>query len=301
MFKLIRSYSQPLSHIPTAGFATANIKAIKQRMKSIVSIEKITKAMKMVAASKMRIDLARLERGKNFGLNTINTVFANESYLQKKKTPIIAKRSLLVPITSDRGLCGGINSGIIREIKSLIVSNRAGFKIFSIGEKGTVALLRPCPDLLYQSVSELTYPLNYTLVASIAHHITVAAEDCERIVIVYNEFKSAISSVIRHAELMPRKQFINQFKYVTRHDTEEPEKDFSKHYFFELYTSGQLYNSLLHNAASEQSARMNAMENASKNAKEILEKLKLKYNTMRQSKITMELVEIISGAAAAGL
>ena len=302
MFKVIRNFQkQQLIKTPNASFSSANIKQIKLRMKSITSIEKITKAMKMVAASKMRIDLGRLERGKNFGVSTVNTVLANESYLQKKKQPINVKRTLLVPITSDRGLCGGINSGIIREIKATVLSNRAGYKIFVIGEKGTTALIRPCPDLLYQSVSEINYPINYTVVASIAHQISSASEDCERIVVVYNEFVSAIASVIKKLELNPKKQFDNQFKYVTRHDTSEPEKEFAKQYFYELYTSGQLYHAMLHNAASEQSARMNAMENASKNAKEILEKLRLNYNKVRQSKITMELVEIISGAAAAGI
>jgi len=138
-------------------------------MKSIGSIGKITKAMKMVAASKMRIDLGRLDKGKNFGVTTVNTLFANESYLQKKRQPIAVKKTLIVPITSDRGLCGGINSGIIREVKTTVLGNRAGYKIFSIGEKGTTALLRPMPDLLYQSVGEINYPINFTVVASIAH------------------------------------------------------------------------------------------------------------------------------------
>jgi len=79
------------------------------------------------------------------------------------------KKTLLVPITSDRGLCGGINSGIVREIKATIGKDRTSYKIFSIGEKGTTALLRPYPDCLYQSVSEINYPINYTVVASIAH------------------------------------------------------------------------------------------------------------------------------------
>jgi F-type H+-transporting ATPase subunit gamma len=299
MFKILKNYNvtKKLVAQPEANFG-ANIKQIKQRMKSIFSIEKITKAMKMVAASKMRIDLGRLDRGKNFGVHTVNTIFANESYLQKKKSPVNVKRTLLVPITSDRGLCGGINSGIIREIKATIVTHRAGYKIFVIGEKGTSALLRPAPDLLYQSVSEINYPINFTVVASIAHQISAASEDCENIVVVYNQFKSAIQSIIKKLELLPRKQFDLQFRYVVRHDVSEPEKDFSKQYFYELYTAGQLYHAMLHNAASEQSARMNAMENASKNAKEILEKLRLNYNKARQGKITQELCEIISGASA---
>jgi len=97
---------------------------------------------------------------------------------------------------------------------------------------------------------------------------------------------------------MNRKNFVGIFKHVVRHDTEEPDKDFSKHYYYDLYISGQFYHAMLQNAAAEQSARMNAMENASKNAKEMLQKLSLNYNKARQAKITMELCEIISGANA---
>lgn len=275
-----------------------NEKALKLRMKTIGSIGKITKAMKMVAASKMRGDLARLDRGKNFGVKTVQSILANESYLQKKKTGHTIKKTLLVPITSDRGLCGAINTSIVREVKHTVLPNRAAYKIFVIGEKGTSALLRPCPDLLHQSVSEVIFPLTFPTVSSIAHQIDIAAEDCDSIVLFYNEFKSAISTVMRKMELMPRKPFINQFKFVVRHDSSEPEKDYAKHYYYELYLSGQLYHAMLHNKASEQSGRMNAMENASKNAGEILDKLKLNYNKARQARITMELVEIISGASA---
>lgn len=123
-------------------------------------------------------------------------------------------------------------------------------------------------------------------------------EHCDNMIVVYNEFKSAISSVIKKLELMNRKNFVGIFKHVVRHDTEEPDKDFSKHYYYDLYISGQFYHAMLQNAAAEQSARMNAMENASKNAKEMLQKLSLNYNKARQAKITMELCEIISGANA---
>lgn len=80
----------------------------------------------------------------------------------------MAKRTLLVPITSDRGLCGGINSGIVREIKSILVNNRDSYRILAIGEKGTTALLRPCPDLLLKSISEVPSPVNFMITSSIA-------------------------------------------------------------------------------------------------------------------------------------
>jgi ATP synthase, F1 gamma subunit len=300
MLRNARYGFKTLHNIQKANFG-ANEKSIKLRMKSVGSIQKITKAMKMVAASKMRADLLRLEQGKEFGIRTVQNVFANESYLQKKRQDAPpAKKSLLVPITSDKGLCGGVNSGIVREIKNMVFANRGAYKIFAIGEKGTTALVRPFPDLLVSSISEIIYPINFTVTSSIAHQITLAAEEehCDNAIIVYNEFKSAIASIIRKLEIMSRKQFLSTFKHVVRHDTEEPDKDFSQHYYYELYVAGQFYHAMLQNAASEQSARMNAMENASKNAKEMLEKLSLTYNKARQARITMELVEIISGANA---
>lgn len=298
MFKQAKPFFQnSLIFAPKYNFG-ASEKIIKARIKAVKSVEKITKAMKMVAASKMRIDVQRLERGKNFGIRTVNTIFANEPYLQKKAHAANVKKTLLVPITSDRGLCGAINSSIVREVKAIIAPNRTAYKLFCIGEKGSSALVRPCPDLLVQSATELSSPMNFSTAASVAHQINDAAEDCENIQIVYNEFKSVISTVIRRADVMPRKQFLQNFKYVVRYDTSEPEKDYTQQYYFELYLASQVYHALLQNTASEQSARMNAMENASKNAKEILEKLTLLYNKARQARITMELVEVVSGANA---
>lgn len=300
MLKNARYTINSLQYVPKANFG-ANEKIIKARMKSVSSIMKITKAMKMVAASKMRTDMNRLMNGKEFGVNTVQKVFANEAYLQKKKGDAPpAKKTLLVPITSDKGLCGGVNSGIVREIKSIALHNRGAYSIFVIGEKGTSALSRPFPDILYSSISDCIYPMNFTVASSIAHQASVAAQEtgCDSVLIVYNEFKSAIASIIKRNEIQSRKSFVSSFKHVVRHDTEEPDKDFSAHYYYDLYVAGQVYHALLQNAASEQSARMNAMENASKNAKEMLDKLSLTYNRARQAKITTELCEIISGASA---
>ena len=116
--------------------------------------------------------------------------------------------------------------------------------------------------------------------------------------IVYNEFKSAISTIIRHVELLPRKIFLEQMALGKLYDQALPDKNTSNPALYELYVTSALWVAFLNNAASEQSARMNAMENASKNAKEILEGLSLEYNKARQARITMELVEIISGASA---
>lgn len=297
MIKTFRSLPKALTFSPAQNFAV-NEKVVKLRMKAIGNIQKITKAMKMIAATKMKIEVSRLEKGKNFGLNTIQNMFNNEPYLQKKKQLPTIKKTLIVPITSDRGLCGGINSGIIREIKTMVLPNRSAYKVLVIGEKGTAALMRPMPELLYQSINEIQTPINFPIVASISQALMRGSEDCDNIQVVYNSFKTVMSSVVTVMDIMPRKVFMQTFKYVMRHDTTEPEKDWAKIYFYEFYVAAKLYHALLNNMASEQSARMAAMENASKNAGEMVGKLTLYYNKARQARITMELVEIISGAAA---
>lgn len=146
---------------PAFGFATKNLKLIKIRMKAVDSIKKITKAMKMVAAAKMKQDVGRLEKGKGFGVGSLNKVFDNESYLQKKKPTFNVKKTLLVPITSDRGLCGAINSGVIREIKSIVKADHDAYKLFVVGDKGSLALTRIFPELVNSTITNLLTPINF--------------------------------------------------------------------------------------------------------------------------------------------
>lgn len=129
-------------------------KILAQRIKSCTSIYKITKAMKMVSASKMKGDLVRLDNGKDFAHQAVNMIFKCDTYMQRKALPETHdSRELIVPITSDRGLCGGINSGVIREIKSYLqTKNRKNMGLFVIGEKGAAASYRPFPDIFLENV-----------------------------------------------------------------------------------------------------------------------------------------------------
>jgi len=221
--------------------------------------------------------------------------------MQRKTQSLISgNKTLLVPITSDRGLCGGINTGLIREIKSKIKKTaiRSDIGIFPIGEKGTAALVRPFPDLLRNSISDISVPINYPTVGSIAQQVSLVAANYDNIIVYYNEFKSAIRTIIRQLNLFPRHKFDEYMKFMKLYRQSRPDKYTSSPALYDLYLASNMYQAFLNNAASEQSARMAAMENASKNAKEIVIKLTLEYNKARQSRITMELVEIISGASA---
>lgn len=106
-----------------------------------------------------------------------------------------------------------------------------------------------------------------------------------------------MTQIQTRVDLLPKSVFLSQFKLVTKHESVEPDLEYAKNYFFELYMASTVYNALLNSSASEQASRMNAMENASSNAGDILHKLTLDYNRARQTKITMELIEIISGAS----
>ena len=179
--------------------------------------------------------------------------------MEKKKTPVAVKKSLLVPITSDKGLCGGVNSSIVREIKAMVKENRSGYKVFVVGDKGSVALARPLPDIMSSAITHITNPINFPTAASIGHQVLKQAEDCEKIVLVYNEFKNVISQIQRKVELMNNSEFLTTFKYVVRHDPEESEMTPTANFFYEFYLGSTIYHALLNNIASEQSSRMNAM------------------------------------------
>ena len=180
----------------------------------------------------------------------------------------------------------------------LTVANRSKCKIFSIGNKGTSGLTRPFPDILRASIEQVGTPYNYPTVMSMAVHISALAYNSDKIIIIYNEFKSAIAYETRQVELMPKKKFLESMQFAKLYNQTLPDKNTSNPALYELYLTSNLWVAFLNNAASEQSSRMNAMQNASKNAKEIFDNLTLQYNKARQARITMELVEIISGASA---
>lgn len=288
-----------LMPVTQRNFAVSE-KALKNRMKSVNNIRKITKAMKLVAASKMKGDLMRLERGKYFGNSALDMMFKSDTYMQRRAPECPANpRTMLVPLTSDKGLCGATNSNIVRFVRDIVAnSDRSRMSLFAIGDKGVAGLKRAMPDLLRVSISDVSKPMNYPTTMAIAEHIIANADKSDKIIIFYNEFVSAIKTIIRQMELMPRNRFLQTLAMCRLYDQKLPDKNTSNLALYELYITSNLWVAFLNNSASEQSARMTAMENASKNAKEILEKLALQYNRARQTRITIELVEIISGASA---
>ena len=272
---------------------------IVQRLKSVSTIEKITKSMKMVASSKMNADIKRLESGKNFGRGAVENIFKTDLYMQRNIPNEPAKPTqLLVPITSDKGLCGSINSGIARKLRDYVNNDFTRFSIYSLGEKGSNALRRPFAEIYRGGASDLTYPINYSLSLALADKIGKMADGFDSIVIFHNKFVNAVTFKTTRIELMTRSRFMECMKFQRLYEMERPDSTTAVPALYELYLSANLYYAQLQNAACEQSSRMVAMDNASKNAGEMVEKLTLEFNKARQQSITMELCEIISGAEA---
>jgi F-type H+-transporting ATPase subunit gamma len=222
----------------------------------------------------------------------------------KRALPVYTSenKTLLVPMTSDRGLCGGINSAIVREIKDMIAKSgrRDRYVVFPVGDKGTAALLRPFADILPASLVSLATPVSYGTAASIAHYLEEAMKEhgCDRIELVYTRFVNKLKTEIQKLEVMDRQGFRNGH-YKCLYEVEEPDFPLATEIYYDLYIASSVYHCLLNSITAEQSSRMNAMESASKNCGELIDKLQLEYNKVRQAKITQELCEIISGAEAA--
>lgn len=276
------------------GMATE--KQLKERMMGTRNIEKITKSMKMVSAAKLRGDQMRLAAATPFA-RWAAAVTGEDKELESWDVAELPKKNLFIILTTDKGLCGGVNSILTRTLKSklnMIRSEGKDFDMVVVGDKGRSQLRRSHGDHILVSAADRATPYNFELASALAQDALNGEYD--QIHLVYNKFISAIAyttSVKTISPLLdPAAEYLYDFEV-------EPEKDPETLQSFYEYTLGtQLYHAMMENATSEQSSRMNAMENASKNAGEMIDSLNLQYNRARQARITTELIEIISGASA---
>jgi len=272
---------------------------VKARMKSVGSIRKITKAMKMVAASKLRHDERRMLNGIPFAKPAIN-LFAR---LPIEKVSGITSDTYL-GLTSDKGLCGGVNSAVGRGIRAKVIESEAAgrsARYFGVGGKGTSALRRLYGDRFIGTIEDVQKAgWNFATASVIAER--VLASDPQTLTMVHNHFKSAIAYDTKRVNLVTKHQIKHLDKTEWSKAIDPYNFEPSVHEIWddlhEFYLASTIFGSMLDNITAEQSARMSAMESASKNAGEMLSKLTLQYNKARQTKITTELCEIISGATA---
>ncbi|KAK4568026.1 hypothetical protein RGQ29_003689 [Quercus rubra] len=282
------------------GVRSISTQIVRNRMKSVKSIQKITKAMKMVAASKLRAIQTRAENSR--GLWQPFTALLGD-------TPgVDVKKSVIVTVSSDKGLCGGINSTSVKTSKALFKLNSGPDKenkYVVVGEKAKAQLIRDSRNHIDISITELQKnPLNYTQVSVLADDILKNVE-YDALRVVFNKFQSVVSFipttatvlspeiVEREAESGGKLGDLDSYEIEGGETKSEVLQNLTEYQF-----SCVLFNAVLENACSEQGARMSAMDSSSRNAGEMLDRLTLSYNRTRQASITTELIEIISGASA---
>ena len=291
-----------------------SLKDLRLRINSVKSTQKITAAMKLVAGAKLRraqeAALAarpyteRMERM----VGSIGRAIANSPGAPKLLAGTGSdKVHLLVVATADRGLCGGFNSSIVRQARAMIrklESEGKTVKVMTVGRKGRDQLRRDYGRLLGEKFEDVGKKrLSFAEADAVARRILEMFEAGEFDVctIVYNRFKSVISQIVTAQQLIPvalpaadaAASAAGQAVYEYEPDEEEILKA-----LLPRNLAVQVFRALLENAASEQGARMSAMDNATRNAGEMISKLTITYNRSRQATITKELIEIISGAEA---
>ena len=281
---------------------------LRKRIKSVKSTQKITKAMKMVAAAKLRKAQENAEKGRPYS-EKMNNIILNLSngISDKENAPKLLTGSgdekvhLCVVLTSDRGLCGGFNSNIIKKAKTYfqkILSEGKNLKIITVGSKGYDQLKRTYKDNIIEKISfKESKNANYFDADKVGKMVIEKFEAGEFDVctIFYNQFKNVITQIPQAQQIIPLNNEGEESSSEESYEF-EPDEDEILSNLLPKNISTQIFKAMLENSASEQGSRMSAMDNATRNAGEMVDKLTIEYNRSRQAAITKELIEIISGA-----
>jgi F-type H+-transporting ATPase subunit gamma len=284
-----------------------SLKDLKNRIGSVKNTRKITKAMQMVAAAKLRRAQDAAEAARPYA-ERMGAVIASLAAGQGETAPRLLAGNgrdqihLLVVMTSERGLCGGFNSTIVRLARARaaeLIAQGKTVKILTVGKKGREQLKRDWSQYFvgHVDLSEVKR-VGYANAQGIAREVMAAFEagEADVVTIFYNRFQSVISQIPTAQQIIPAK-FDSAAETNALYDYEPSEEAI----LADLLPRGvatQIFTALLENGASEQGARMSAMDNATRNAGDMINKLTIQYNRSRQASITKELIEIISGAEA---
>jgi F-type H+-transporting ATPase subunit gamma len=290
----------------------ASVQDIKRRVRSVQNTRKITRAMELVAAAKLRRAQTRIEAMRPYaermqelvvGVARASSSFRGLALLQRRDV----KTAAIVPLTGDRGLAGAFNAQILREAFGLERSLRGEGvepQWLVAGKKGA-STLRFRRYEVAQAWTGFSDSPRYADAQAIAHRIAelYSKEEVDRVVVIYNHFESALTQRVVAQEVLPipesllegeddgSQALLGDFIY-------EPEPEQILERLLPVYLETELYRALLESAASEQGARMTAMRNASKNAGDLIESLTLQMNRARQAEITQEILEVVAGADA---
>ena len=283
---------------------------LKKRIKSVKSTQKITKAMKMVAAAKLRKAQESAEKGRPYSQKMQNIILnLTNSINDPQNAPKLLvgngndKTYLCVVLTADRGLCGGFNSNICKLAKTKfkeILNEGKELKIITVGSKGLDQIKREYGKYVIKKFSfkdkkKITFVEAETIGNEIINLFN--NNEFDKCILFYNNFKNVITQIPQAQQIIPaeKKLAVEENKNSMSYEF-EPDEDEILEDLLPKNISTQVFKAFLENAASEQGSRMTAMDNATRNAGDLVDKLTINYNRSRQASITKELIEIISGA-----
>jgi len=292
----------------------ASLKDIKRRIGSVKNTRQITRAMKLVAAAKMRRAQENVLKSRPYAQKMFQVLHSLASRTEEGAHPILEQREveniLILLVTSDKGLCGGFNANLIKKTNALIHENEGkGIYMSVLGKKGVAAYSGK--NVVMQKVyTDYFRDINFDFAASVTHDVVdiFTARKVDKVYLVYNKFKSVISQELIAHQLLPLE---TDRRKGARSDSEsdigtdvlldyiyEPSVDAILADILHKYVEVEVYQAIQESWASENGARMAAMDSATRNAGDMIDKLTLKYNRARQAAITTEIIEIVSGADA---
>ena len=288
-----------------------SLKDLRNRISSVKSTKKITSAMKMVAAAKLKRAQDNAEKTRPYARKMseiVNSLVENnkskEFKFSEKKTKK-TRNILLIVCSADRGLCGGFNGSIIKFSKKLsekIINDGGQVSYIFVGKKAYQSLQRFCGESILDFFSDIANPsIKFELASSIRDKILelFLNDSMDECYLIYTEFKSAISQTVQSLKLLPLEALETDDKNSSNKSYDfEPSEEEILNEIIPKNIAIQIHTALLENLASEQGSRMTAMDNATRNANDMIDNLTLFYNRSRQALITKELIEIISGAEA---
>ena len=292
----------------------ATVQDLKRRIRSVRNTRKITRAMELVAAAKLRRAEQRIVSLRPYAA-TMNELIAGVGRASSSvRLPLLEQRDTvenvaIVPLTGDRGLAGAFNAQILRRafaVERALLAEGKGVRWVAVGKKGRSTLLFRRRELA-GSYAGFTDRPGYEDAQAIAHRVAelFTSGEVDRVTLVYNTFISALTQRVTEHDVLPISADILETDEEERADDTlrgdfifEPEPEEILERLLPVYLETQIYRALLESTASEQGARMTAMRNASKNAAELIDTLTLRMNRARQAEITQEILEVVAGAEA---
>ena len=282
---------------------------LKKRIASVKSTQKITKAMKMVAAAKLKKAQESAERGRPYSEKMQNIILnLTNSISNPSNAPKLLvgtgndKTHLCIVMTADKGLCGGFNSNICKLAKNYfetILKEKKKLKIITVGSKGLDQLKRVYGKYIINKISfKDKKKITFKEAEQVGQTILELFEknEFDKCILFYNNFKNIMTQIPQAQQIVPVEKKKGAEAKAENHYEFEPEEDEILEDLLPKNISTQVFKAFLENAASEQGSRMTAMDNATRNAGDLVDELTINYNRSRQASITKELIEIISGA-----